>query len=975
MNDKQIYDLLISIDNGLKPAERALRELSSVRHVRWRDIEYLPRCMNLLTGLRELDLCDTDVHNISALSGLTSLLKLNLSSTAVSDIRPLAGLSSLKELALTETHVKDISPLASLTSLSTLKLRRTAVRDISPLAALSSLSWLDLNNTFTGDISPLSGLSALSRLDLSDTDVQDLRPLAGLSSLRELYLRNTAVKDLSPAANIKDLTLLDLRHSEAPFIPESFLSLGLDFVAADSYPSGTGILIHDLRLTEQDITVFSQPRDLIQEYYRSLDKEDRLPVNKCKVVFLGDGGAGKSLIIDRLLRDDFLSPDFSGETTPGINISSKTYPVGEDMVELSFWDFGGEAIMHSMHRLFLTSRTLYVIVTNARGNNANEQAWYWLQNIKSFAVGAPVFLLVNHRDENPFVDINGNGLRSEYPGLRGFRIVSALKDSADEIRANILDPILKIVQSMESVHTPFPRSWLSLMNGLQGMEKERITSAEFYTKCRENNIEIDDQVLDRLISWYQDLGVCFYSRKHRSSGKYMVLKPKWLLNALYILIFNGRKYAENGIIVEDKIYELIGEEVPEENVRKVYPDITYKEDDDITYIINVLVNFNLVRRLDNDRIFIPMLCDENEAEDIKGFVSEDALHFSFDYAYLPENVLYRLMIQQWHQLNLKKVWKSGAVFEQKDLGWKALARIRGSCLEIYAESSDRDRHPAAAYMDLLCEAVRRINNDLGLTAEEYISFREKDREDRFRRDILEESRNAGLPRIYSGVFKRILKIDDILGKTVRTKDRMTEDVIDQMLSALSEMSEQTVFKADDFETELTADFQGRISAVLNQKYGIQTAREYTMGRAGKTIGETDLYFFREENGIKEQLYILENKIIKNFREQYEQLAGYLNPNFRAGMTLSINKTMEWEEAFDFICEKLEELRKEGGRFAPTLITRKDAESGTLYIRSEHIVPETGRSMPVYHLVMQLSDIHRQDIAKKARKKAVSSKKA
>ena len=46
------------------------------------------------------------------------------------------------------------------------------------------------------------------------------------------------------------------------------------------------------------------------------------------------------------------------------------------------------------------------------------------------------------------------------------------------------------------------------------------------------------------------------------------------------------------------------------------------------------------------------------------------------------------------------------------------------------------------------------------------------------------------------------------------------------------------------------------------------------------------------------------------------------------MTLSINKTMEWEEAFDFMCGKLEELRKEGGRFAPTLITRKDAESGT-----------------------------------------------
>lgn len=34
MYDKQIYDLMIRIDNGQKPAKRNLLELSSVRHVR-----------------------------------------------------------------------------------------------------------------------------------------------------------------------------------------------------------------------------------------------------------------------------------------------------------------------------------------------------------------------------------------------------------------------------------------------------------------------------------------------------------------------------------------------------------------------------------------------------------------------------------------------------------------------------------------------------------------------------------------------------------------------------------------------------------------------------------------------------------------------------------------------------------------------------------------------------------------------------
>jgi hypothetical protein len=101
---------------------------------------------------------------------------------------------------------------------------------------------------------------------------------------------------------------------------------------------------------------------------------------------------------------------------------------------------------------------------------------------------------------------------------------------------------------METVHTPFSRSWLSLMNDIQDMPEDYITSEIFYSKCCQNGVETDRERLDELIKWYQDLGVCFYSKAHPISAQYMVLKPRWLLNALYILIFNGRKYAKNGNI-------------------------------------------------------------------------------------------------------------------------------------------------------------------------------------------------------------------------------------------------------------------------------------------------------------------------------------------------------------------------------------------------------------------------------------------
>jgi hypothetical protein len=95
--------------------------------------------------------------------------------------------------------------------------------------------------------------------------------------------------------------------------------------------------------------------------------------------------------------------------------------------------------------------------------------------------------------------------------------------------------------------------------------------------------------------------------------------------------------------------------------------------------------------------------------------------------------------------------------------------------------------------------------------------------------------------------------------------------------------------------------------------------------------------------------------------------GYLNPDFTAGFTLSINKDKGWEETFDYICEKLERLKEKGGTFAPVSIVRCVEPNRTQYVKIEHIVPETGMNMPVYHLVLQISDSERHKTAIEARK--------
>ena len=889
LSSREIYELLVRIDNGYAPTDTDKQRIKSVKHIQWHNIQKLPYCIGLLSNISSLNISGNVIENFSAISSLKQLCSLDLSCTNI--------------------------------------------ENLSEISSLENIVYLDLSGC---------------------ENLKDINALSSMTSLTSLVLNGLHIAK----------------------IPENLIDLGLNFIFSDPlYKTIPGIYIHGLTLDDQPIEIFHQGREAIIAYLES-QKSGSSPVNECKVVFLGDGGAGKTLMIDRLMHDGKKSEEFTGESTPGIYISSKKYWIDGEKIKLHFWDFGGQEIMHSMHRLFLTNRTLYVVVANARDNKANGQAWYWIRNIKSFANGAPILLVVNQKDQCPGVSINWNGLVNEYPVLKDVKIISALNDTPDEFNREIRDTVCRIVSEMDSVHTPFARAWLSLMNNLQNMKDDYITSDIFYGMCRNNGIETSNRVLDEVINWYQDLGVCFYSRKNPASEQYMVLKPRWLLNALYILVFNGRLYATNGVISEKDIYKLILTSEPDVKVRKVWEDIKYVPLQ-VQYIIDVLLNFELIYRLEKGKhqgreyFFIPMLCDENEPKTIGDYESdEEAFHVSYRYTYLPENILHRLMVRCGDELNLEMVWRTGAAFERTSCHWKALVRIKDNNLDIYVKAGNQEIYPANTYLEMIRESVKEINQLYGLTANEFISYRRNGIEDSFNYKMLTGTKEHGGHEVFSIEFDRMIPIDEILGLVRGSKDSMTQDVIEVILSALADMSNRSGDFESKGEEEITRDVEAAIKQILNDRYQIQIAREYTMGRAKKKIGETDLYFYRHEKGKLENLYILENKNMHtfDFKKQYGQLIGYLNPEFTAGITISINKKLEWEAAFDKIESKLRELKDEGEDFVPININRKMTVNRTQYIKSEHIVPETRKPMTIYHLVLQISDQARQEAARKARQR-------
>lgn len=197
-----------------------------------------------------------------------------------------------------------------------------------------------------------------------------------------------------------------------------------------------------------------------------------------------------------------------------------------------------------------------------------------------------------------------------------------------------------------------------------------------------------------------------------------------------------------------------------------------------------------------------------------------------------------------------------------------------------------------------------------------------------------------------------------------SNNSLADSIVVELLSTIRRFQKRIPHFENRDEVQITADLQDAVEGSLNSKYGLHISREFTMGRARKKLGETDLYIYKEENGILTDYAVLENKYIENFKNQYNQLMGYLNPSFEFGITLSLNRKLSLKQGF----EKIEnELKSLSGEFKPVSI-EKIGERDTLMIISQHNVPETGNVMKVYHLIFQLNDKERKEVATLARKK-------
>ncbi|MFM5998233.1 MAG: COR domain-containing protein, partial [Dolichospermum sp.] len=521
------------------------------------------------------------------------------------------------------------------------------------IAQLSNLRELDLSyNQLTTLPEAIAQLSNLSRLDLSNNQLTTLpEAIAQLSNLRELYLSDNQLTTLPEAiAQLSNLRELHLRNNQLTTLPEAIAQLSnlselyLSDNQLTTLPEAIKQLSQleklDLRGNQLNIPAeilgsswnsLGKPSEILT-YYFSVQTEERQPLNEAKVLLVGQGTVGKTSLVKRLIKNTF---DANESKTNGINIENWRLEVNQQTIRLNIWDFGGQEIMHATHQFFLTKRSLYLLVINAREDEQQNRLEYWLKIIQSFGGDSPIILVGNKIDEHP-LDIDQSRLRKKYKNIKAIVSISCKTGKG---RETLLKIIKQELAKLEGINDLLPKSWFRVKTHLEEIKKDYILYHEYEAICQ--NEEINETLKQStLMELLHQLGIVLNFRDDFGLNNIPVLNPEWVTNGVYkILNDNLLMTKYRGMLTLQELKRILD--------NSKYPD------DKPKFIIKMMEKFELCFPVDNiDGYLIPDLLPKEEPATGEW---ENVLAFEYHYNILPSSIISRFIVRM-HHLADKKTW-------------------------------------------------------------------------------------------------------------------------------------------------------------------------------------------------------------------------------------------------------------------------------------------------------------------------------
>ncbi|TKJ40235.1 GTPase [candidate division LCP-89 bacterium B3_LCP] len=606
-----------------------------------------------------------------------------------------AARDEVTTLDLSSKKITELPPeIGNLTNLTYLYLANNQLTSLPPeIGNLTNLTNLYLDyNQLTSLPSEFGNLTNIINLSLSDNQLNSLPPEIGnLTSFEFLYLNRNQLTTLpSELGNLTDLGALDLANNQLTSLPPeignltNLFRLALDGNYLTSLPPEIGKLtnltvlsIYEISLTDPPPDIVSQGIAAILTYLREkLVSQQQQWLSK--LLLVGEGGVGKTSLLHCLKGEKF---DDHEETTPGVVIRKLDldHPKEKGVtMRLNCWDFAGQSISHATHQFFLTNRSLFLLVWNARHGWEQGKLHYWLDTIKAKAPESPVMIVATHIDQH-HADLALEDLKRKYPQVKGHWAVSNRDGTGiEELKQAITEQAADLPLMGEN----WPSKWLNTAEAIRGNDRQWISSKEFWDILKDN--EIEEKEAKVLAQWLHELGDILFFKDDEELKGLVILKPQWVTDHINRVLISKDVKEGDGILHRTHMEDLWSDLDP--TMQEHFLKLMEKFDLSYRTLENRQISI-VVERLSKDE---PKIFQKDwDAAAAGEFCREISMKFYLNT--IPAGIP-TWFIARTHRFTTNTHWRYGALFaegeEQKHYG-----SIRSHSFERYLQLNVRGALP------------------------------------------------------------------------------------------------------------------------------------------------------------------------------------------------------------------------------------------------------------------------------------------
>jgi hypothetical protein len=504
-----------------------------------------------LSGETALDLRNIILTELpESLGQLTQLRELKLGGNQLTVLPPwLANLKRLEVLWLGDNRFREVPPvIVDLPALSELALGANRFSDLP--------AWLgELKNLRVLWHGYKGFLLELTRMP------ECIRSLRNLTTLAVSFTRLEVVPGwIDELEQLKELRLNDNRITDLP-------------ASVDKLPNLRSLLLDANPLNPELSAAYINGLDDVKRYLRA-KAEAQVVLNEAKLVFVGEGGVGKSSLLGALRGEAW---EEKRESTHGVETKVLQVSKSHDrtQINLNAWDFGGQPIYRPTHQLFFTAPAIYLAVWDPRRGPEQCCVDEWIQMVKHRTYDEkrpeqwPRVLVVatNGGPKERRDHIDEQGLRKQFGGM----IVSFhhVDSHTGYGLADLTKSIAASAEQMPNVGRSVAASWKRVLDAVRdrGERDPYISYDQFEVLCATQRVGAD--LAATYAAMLNELGYLIHYSGDSGLKDTVILKADWLSKAISFVLEDQTVKDQSGLVDHKRLGELWND--PDRPVSEQYP--------------------------------------------------------------------------------------------------------------------------------------------------------------------------------------------------------------------------------------------------------------------------------------------------------------------------------------------------------------------------------------------------------------------